>query len=172
MSTSPSRLGKYELHELLGRGSTGEVWKGFDLQSRSDVAVRLLHPDLLQTDPNFMTTFMKEWQSISSLHQPNIVQVHEVSISRPSTSSGTIPTSNRPIFCLTAPTRGICQAGNHCLPILVARTGQETELAVNPSIFPRNRPKGIASSQVVIFMRLGSSSMKCVRGCCHSMMRA
>src|SRR5437763_2461638 len=93
MSTSPSRLGKYALRKLLGRGSTGEVWKGFDLQSRSDVAVKLLHPDLLQTDPNFMTTFMKEWQSISSLHHPNIVQVHEVSISRPSTSSGTIPTS-------------------------------------------------------------------------------
>src|SRR5947209_7658628 len=91
MSTSPSHLGKYELRKLLGRGSTGEVWKGFDLQARSDVAVKLLHPDLLQTDPNFMTTFMKEWQSISSLHHPNIVQVHEVNISRPSTSSGTIP---------------------------------------------------------------------------------
>ena len=91
MSTNPSRLGKYELRKLLGRGSTGEVWKGFDLQSRSDVAVKLLHPDLLQTDPNFMTTFMKEWQSISSLHHPNIVQVHEVNISRPSTSSGTTP---------------------------------------------------------------------------------
>ena len=93
MSTNPSRLGKYELRKLLGRGSTGEVWKGFDLQARSDVAVKLLHPDLLQTDPNFMTTFMKEWQSISSLHHPNIVQVHEVNISRPSTSSGTILTS-------------------------------------------------------------------------------
>ena len=91
MSTNPSRLGKYELRKLLGRGSTGEVWKGFDLQARSDVAVKLLHPDLLQTDPNFMTTFMKEWQSISSLHHPNIVQVHEVNISRPSTSSGTTP---------------------------------------------------------------------------------
>src|SRR3989454_925895 len=94
MSTNPSRLGKYELRKLLGRGSTGEVWKGFDLQSRSDVAVKLLHPDLLQTDPNFMTTFMKEWQSICSLHHSNIVQVREVDISRPSspsTSGGTTP---------------------------------------------------------------------------------
>ena len=100
MSTTPSRLGKYELRKLLGRGSTGEVWKGFDLQSRSDIAIKLLHPDLLQTDPNFIATFMKEWQSICSLHHPNIVQVREVNISRqssqssqssPSTSGGTTP---------------------------------------------------------------------------------
>lgn len=91
MSTTPSRLGKYELRKLLGRGSTGEVWKGFDLETRSDVAVKLLHPDLLQTDPNFMATFMTEWQSICSLHHSNIVRVREVNISRPSTSSGTTP---------------------------------------------------------------------------------
>src|SRR5947209_4877869 len=91
MSTTPSRIGKYELRKLLGRGSTGEVWKGFDLQSRSDVAIKLLHPDLLQTDPNFIATFMKEWQSICSLHHSNIVQVREVNISRPATSSGTTP---------------------------------------------------------------------------------
>src|SRR5437764_9710258 len=91
MSTSPSRLGKYELRKLLGRGSTGEIWKGFDLESRSDVAVKLLHPDLLQTAPNFIATFMTEWQSICSLHHSNIVQVREVNISRPSTSGGTTP---------------------------------------------------------------------------------
>src|SRR5947199_10641898 len=87
MSTTPSRLGKYELRKLVGRGSTGEVWKGFDLQSRSDVAIKLLHPDLLQTDPNFIATFMKEWPSICSLHHPNIVQVREVNISRQSSQS-------------------------------------------------------------------------------------
>src|SRR2546423_1070178 len=87
MSTTPSRIGKYELRKLLGRGSTGEVWKGFDLQSRSDIAIKLLHPDLLQTDPNFIATFMKEWQSICSLHHPNIVQVREVNISSPSSPS-------------------------------------------------------------------------------------
>ena len=100
MSTTPSRIGKYELRKLLGRGSTGEVWKGFDLQSRSDIAIKLLHPDLLQTDPNFIATFMKEWPSICSLHHPNIVQVREVNISRQSslasqssqsTSGGTTP---------------------------------------------------------------------------------
>jgi len=87
MNTTPRRLEKYELQKLLGHGSTGEVWKGVDIQSQQDVAVKLLHPDLLQNDPNFITLFMKEWQGITALHHPNIVQVREANISRPSESS-------------------------------------------------------------------------------------
>jgi len=77
-------MGKYELRNLLGHGSAGEVWKGLDAQTRQDVAVKLLHPDLLQNDPNFITLFMKEWQAITALHHPNIVHVREVAVSRPS----------------------------------------------------------------------------------------
>ena len=84
MSTTPRRLGKYELRNLLGHGNAGEVWKGLDAQTRQDVAVKLLHPDLLQNDPNFITLFMKEWQAITALHHPNIVHVREVDVSRPS----------------------------------------------------------------------------------------
>lgn len=91
MSTTPQRLGRYELKKVLGHGSTGEVWQGYDLKARRDVAVKLLHPDLLQSDPNFMSLFMKDWQPIIALHHPNIVQVHEVNISRPSDSNGTTP---------------------------------------------------------------------------------
>lgn len=87
MNATPRRLGKYELQKLLGHGITGEVWKGVDVQTRQDVAVKLLHPDLLQNDPNFITLFMKEWQGISALHHSNIVQVREANISRPSESS-------------------------------------------------------------------------------------
>ena len=87
MSTTPRRLGKYELQNLLGHGSIGEVWKGFDVQTRLDVAVKLLHPDLLQNDPNFITRFMKEWEAIAALHHPNIVHVREVDVSRPSEAS-------------------------------------------------------------------------------------
>src|SRR5205085_1708170 len=91
MSTTPRRLSKYELQQLLGRGSTGEVWQAYDLQMRRKVAIKLLHPDLLQTDPNFMTHFMQAGQLLTSLHHPNIVQIHEVNISRPSASQGVTP---------------------------------------------------------------------------------
>jgi len=88
MSTTPQRLGKYELQTHLGGGGTGEVWQSYDWQAQCSVAIKLLHPDLLQSDPHFMTSFMHNWQTIIALHHPNIVQVYEVNISRPSASNG------------------------------------------------------------------------------------
>src|ERR1700694_1828889 len=81
------RVGKYELQKQLGRGRAGEVWKGYDLQAKHDVAIKIFHPDLL-ADPNFMAHFTKEGQVIASLHHPNIVQVREVNIARPADSGG------------------------------------------------------------------------------------
>ncbi len=91
MSAIPRRLGTYELYKQLGRGNSGEVWQGYDLQERQNVAVKLLHPDLLQSDPNFMSLFSKDWQPILALHHPNIVRVREVNISRPPASNATTP---------------------------------------------------------------------------------
>lgn len=88
MSTIPRRLGKYELQQPLGRGSVGAVWKAHDLQSRSDVALKILHADF-QSDPNFLNRFTKTGQTLVSLHQTNIVQVREVNITRPSQSKET-----------------------------------------------------------------------------------
>ncbi len=76
MSTTPQRLGKYELQTYLGGGGTGEVWQSYDQQAHCTVAIKLLHPDLLQSDPHFITSFMHNWQTIIALHHPNIVQVH------------------------------------------------------------------------------------------------
>ncbi len=82
MSTIPRDLGKYELQQLMGRGSAGEVWKGYDTQSHIDVAIKLIHTDL-QSDPNFMTRFTRQGELLTSLHHGNIVRVREVNISRP-----------------------------------------------------------------------------------------
>ncbi|HEY6406012.1 MAG TPA: protein kinase, partial [Ktedonobacteraceae bacterium] len=41
----------------------------------------------LQNDPNFITLFMKEWETIVALKHPNIVRVREVDVSRPSEAS-------------------------------------------------------------------------------------
>lgn len=91
MTTTPRRLGQYELQKLLGHGNTGEVWQGYDLQRRQNVAVKLLHPDLLQADHNFINHFMKEWQAIIALHHSHIVQVHETDITRSNETRVTTP---------------------------------------------------------------------------------
>ena len=76
MTTHPQHLGKYELHERLGRGGMAEVWKAFDTQLHRYVAVKLMHADL-QQDPEFLTRFTREARAIASLHHPNIVQVYD-----------------------------------------------------------------------------------------------
>src|SRR5215469_6862105 len=76
MSTSPRRLGKYELQQRLGQGSMAEVWKALDTQLQRFVAIKLLHANL-QVDPNFITRFQREAQLIASLHHPNIVKIHD-----------------------------------------------------------------------------------------------
>lgn len=84
MSIEPLRqLGKYELQERLGQGGMAEVWKARDTQLQRYVAIKLLHANL-QADPNFMTRFLHEAQVIASLRHPNIVQIHDFQVYRPS----------------------------------------------------------------------------------------
>ncbi|HZT98172.1 MAG TPA: serine/threonine-protein kinase [Ktedonobacteraceae bacterium] len=88
-STSPRRIGKYELFERLGRGGMAEVWKALDTQLGRYVAIKILHPDL-QSDPNFLTRFEREARVIASLHHPNIVQIYDFHISHPPESEETL----------------------------------------------------------------------------------
>src|SRR5881275_1577288 len=76
MSTHPQQLGKYELHERLGRGGMAEVWKAFDTQLQRYVAIKLLHANL-QADPDFVSRFTREAQVIAALRHPNIVQIYD-----------------------------------------------------------------------------------------------
>ncbi len=76
MSISQGRFGKYELRVRLGQGGMGDVWKAFDPQLQRYVAIKFLHANL-QADPDFMTRFVREAQTIASLHHPNIIQVHD-----------------------------------------------------------------------------------------------
>jgi serine/threonine protein kinase len=82
MSMGLQRLGKYELREQLGHGNVGEVWKAYDLQLRREVAIKILHADL-QSDPHFFTRFTQEGGTLTTLHHTNIVQIHDVALSRP-----------------------------------------------------------------------------------------
>src|SRR5947209_6613046 len=82
MNTNSRRLGKYELHELLGRGGMAEVWKAFDPHLKRFVAIKLLRADL-QADSSFVARFEREAQLIASLQHPNIVQIYDFSVAQP-----------------------------------------------------------------------------------------
>jgi serine/threonine protein kinase len=90
MSTGLRRLGKYELQKRLAHGGMGEVWKAHDTQLDRYVAIKLLRTDV-QDNPEFATRFEQEARFIAALRHPNIVQIHDFSISEPPESE--IPTA-------------------------------------------------------------------------------
>lgn len=71
------QIGRYQLTSLLGRGGSGEVWKGFDLQLRRHVAVKLLRTDLLFS-PRAIEAFLDEGRKLAQLQHPGIVTVYDV----------------------------------------------------------------------------------------------
>lgn len=88
MSTSPRRIGQYELVQQIGSGHVGEVWKARDLAQKRDIAVKLLHSDL-QADPNFLNRLKNGGRALTSLRHTNLVSVYDVVVSRPEGSRET-----------------------------------------------------------------------------------
>jgi serine/threonine protein kinase len=76
MKSDLPRLGNYELQQNLGRGNVAEVWKAFDISAGRYVAIKILHPDLLN-DPNFILRFEHEAQLLTQLRHPNIVRLRD-----------------------------------------------------------------------------------------------
>src|SRR5215510_11242179 len=70
------KLGKYEIKSLLGRGGMAEVYRALNPDLNSDVAIKVLHPQVVETESS-QTRFRKEAQAIASLSHPNIVRVFD-----------------------------------------------------------------------------------------------
>jgi hypothetical protein len=70
-------LGKYEILEELGRGGFGTVYRAADTTLGREVALKVLHPQLL-VDPAFVERFLREARALAALRHPHIVTVHEV----------------------------------------------------------------------------------------------
>ncbi len=73
---SRRKLGKYDIHERLGRGGMAEVYKGYHANLDRYVAIKVLHA-FLADDPEFKDRFLREAQNVARLKHPNIVQVYD-----------------------------------------------------------------------------------------------
>lgn len=71
------RIGKYEILQELGRGGFATVYKAHDPELDRDVALKVLHPQLL-IDPKFVKRFFYEAKTAARLTHPNIVTIYEV----------------------------------------------------------------------------------------------
>lgn len=69
-------LGKYELHQRIGRGGMAEVYKALHVKLQRYVALKILHP-FLSEDPEFKERFEREARNVAQLRHPSIVQVYD-----------------------------------------------------------------------------------------------
>ena len=72
MALAPgSRLGVFEVRELIGAGGMGEVYRGHDIKLNRSVALKIL-PQTFAQDPDRLGRFRREAQLLASLNHPNI----------------------------------------------------------------------------------------------------
>jgi len=78
MSLSPgTRLGAYEILDLLGAGGMGEVYRARDTRLDRTVAIKVLHGDMALTE-EVRQRFEREARVISSLNHPHICTLFDV----------------------------------------------------------------------------------------------
>jgi len=74
---SGTRLGPYEVTNLLGVGGMGEVYRARDSRLGRDIAIKLLPAHLAGT-PELRQRFEREARAVSSLNHPHICTLHDV----------------------------------------------------------------------------------------------
>ncbi len=70
-------LGRFQLLECVGRGSFGAVWKARDTALDRFVALKIPHPNLIDSE-SLRERYKREGQALAQLRHPGIVAVHEV----------------------------------------------------------------------------------------------
>jgi Tol biopolymer transport system component len=76
MALAPgTRLGPFEVVELLGAGGMGEVYRAHDATLQRDIAIKVL-PDAARLDPDRIARFRREARVLATLNHPSIAAIY------------------------------------------------------------------------------------------------
>src|SRR5438132_13700372 len=70
-----TRIGSYEVVELLGAGGMGEVYRARDSKLKRDVALKVL-PDTFASDADRLSRFQREAELLATLNHPHIAAIY------------------------------------------------------------------------------------------------
>jgi eukaryotic-like serine/threonine-protein kinase len=74
-----TRLGPYEIEDVIGRGGMGEVYRARDTRLRRRVAIKTL-PPAAASDPARRERFDREARAVAALSHPNILAIYDVGV--------------------------------------------------------------------------------------------
>ena len=74
---SGTRVGSFEIVELIGAGGMGEVYRARDARLQRDVALKIL-PEHLTGDPERLARFQREAQLLAALAHANIAHIYSI----------------------------------------------------------------------------------------------
>jgi eukaryotic-like serine/threonine-protein kinase len=70
--------GRYDIHELLGSGGMGVVYRAFDREVGETVAIKALRPDLGGIDPTLLERFKQELRLARRITHRNVVRTYDL----------------------------------------------------------------------------------------------
>ena len=76
----PERIGKYTISAVLGRGSMGTVYKGFDPHIHRTVAIKTIHRELLGDSTavdSMAARFRNEAKAVGRIAHPGVVAIYD-----------------------------------------------------------------------------------------------
>ena len=77
MATLPD-IPDYKIESTLGRGGMASVYKARHLRLDRPVALKVMHTDLADRDPQFSERFLREARIAANLSHPYLVQIYDV----------------------------------------------------------------------------------------------
>jgi WD40 repeat protein/tRNA A-37 threonylcarbamoyl transferase component Bud32 len=70
------RLGRYQIHEMLGQGASATVYRAYDSRTDREVALKILRDDAPLL-PDTIDRFLRDARIAAQLRHPHIVPLHE-----------------------------------------------------------------------------------------------
>ncbi|OPG10726.1 hypothetical protein B1R27_01345 [Streptomyces sp. GKU 895] len=113
------KLGRYLLEDRLGAGSFATVWRAYDPELDTDVAVKVL-ADNWATNADVRQRFLAEARLLRRISSPRVVRVHDVGVD-----------DDRPYFVMDYVRGGtLAEKIGHCRPEQALRLAAEAGYAV------------------------------------------
>ena len=75
--TKDMYISKYQVQRKLGQGAMGSVYLGHDDVIKRDVAIKVLHPEIVKKEPSVKARFLQEAQAAARCQHPNIINIFD-----------------------------------------------------------------------------------------------